>query len=174
MSAYALVEIDFQGWVLAATESEGVVERAVAVRAGARAPGAVVVCSRYLSRDPDDPERSDPVGPGASFVAELAPEAGDLVLTKYGRDLAENPDLDANLRLRGITDVVLTGVATEHGVSLTATSLAGLGYQVWVAHEGCAGVTRSEHEAALAELSGQGVRVVATEDLRWSALQRLA
>lgn len=156
----ALVEIDFQRWVLEATASDGVVAAGREVRDRWRAGGAAVVVTRYLSDDPEDPERHDVDGAGAAFVPELRPEPGDLVLSKSTRDITDNPDLRTNLDLAGVEHVVLTGVATEHGVRLAALSLHRLGYRVTVEASACAGVTRAEHDAALVELAGAGITVV--------------
>lgn len=94
------------------------------------------------------------------------PAAGDVVLTKNGKDLTANPDLDANLRPHGVSEVLLAGVATDHGVQLAARGLARLGYAVTVVEDACAGTSRAAHDAALAALRRDG--------LRWSALQDLA
>lgn len=162
-STRILIEIDFQGWILAASASDGVAERARAVRDRWRAQGGRVFCTRYLSHDPDDPLRSDPEGPGAAFHPLLRPDGDDLVLTKDGQDITANPDLQANLQLAGANGVVLTGVATEHGVSLAAGSLRELGYDVCVVADACAGETVAAHEAALARLVASGISVRASE-----------
>ncbi|MBP1162060.1 nicotinamidase-related amidase [Rhodococcus sp. PvR044] len=156
----ALIEIDFQHWIVALAHDREVVGRAALARTRFRTEGALVVCTRYLSTDPTDPMRSDPAGHGASFHPVLAPDEGDQVLTKYDRDVFTNPDLDTNLRLRGITDVVFTGIATEHGVALAARSARALGYRVSVIADACAGTTVGSHHRALAALATEGITVV--------------
>lgn len=160
MATTALIEIDFQHWIVALAHDREVVGRAASARARLRTEGAAVVCTRYVSTDPADPMRSDPAGHGASFHPGLAPDEGDLVLTKYERDVFTNPDLDTNLRLRGITDVVLTGIATEHGVALAAGSARALGYRVSVVADACAGTTAGSHRRALAALAKEGITVI--------------
>ncbi|MFC4604377.1 cysteine hydrolase family protein [Rhodococcus kronopolitis] len=159
-TATALIEIDFQHWIVALAHDREVVGRAALARARFRTEGALVVCTRYVSTDPTDPMRSDPAGHGASFHPALAPDEGDLVLTKYDRDVFTNPDLNTNLRLRGITDVVLTGVATEHGVALAARSARALGYHVSVVADACAGTTVESHRRALVAMAEEGITVV--------------
>lgn len=159
-SRAALVEIDFQHWIIDLAHDCSVVDRAVAARSRFRRAGASVICTRYASADPADPMRSDLSGHGASFHPALAPGDGDLVLTKYARDIFDNPDLHDNLRLRGVTDVVLTGIATEFGVALAARSARAHGYRVSVVAGACAGLTLAAHRRALLELTDEGISVI--------------
>lgn len=161
----ALVEIDLQGWIIDASESAGVPERARAVRDTLRSEGVSVFCTRYLSRDPGDPLRSNIDGPGVAFHELCAPEPGDVVLTKYGQDVTENPDLHTNLQLAGVTDVVLTGIATGYGVAKAAVSLRDLGYRVSVVGDACAGFTRDSHAEALTSLAADGIHVCTADSL---------
>lgn len=164
MGRTALVEIDFQPWILAlpdppATHTPDVVQAAVRVRATLRGEGAMVFATRYLSTDPADPLRSDPDGTGARFVPGLAPTAQDVVLSKPGRDIFENPDLLANLRCRDITDLVVDGLVTDGGVLATTLSALRLGFPVCVAAQACAGSTPAAHEAALAQMRAAGAEI---------------
>lgn len=95
----ALIEIDFQHWIIALAHDREVVGRAALARMQFRTEGALVVCTRHVSTAPTDPMRSDLAGHGASFIRCWRRTRGDLVLTKYERDVFTNPDL----RLRGIT-----------------------------------------------------------------------
>lgn len=156
----ALIEIDFQHWIIALTHDREVVTRAALARKRFCAAGAMVVCTRYLSRDSANPERSDPTRHGASFHPALTPAESDLILTKYERDVFTNVDLDANLRLRGVSDVVITGVATEYGVALAARSAHALGYRVSVVADACAGTSTSSHCRVLDELAADGITVI--------------
>ena len=67
----------------------------------ARARGWPVICSRYLSADPADRPRADPCSPDAAFLAGLGPEPGDPVVTKYGRDIFDVPELPDRARPAG-------------------------------------------------------------------------
>ncbi|NLE78771.1 MAG: cysteine hydrolase [Rhodococcus sp.] len=156
----ALIEIDFQHWIVALAHDRAVVDRAASVRDRLHTRGASVVCTRYLSRDRTDPMRSDPSGHGAAFHPALAPGEGDLVLTKYDRDVFTNLDLHAHLRGRGITEVVITGIATEYGVELAARSAHRLGYRVSVVAAACAGTSIEAHRRALDELAVDGITVI--------------
>lgn len=83
------------------------------------------------------PGRTDAGSPKFSFPAdwtELVPELerrpGDHIVTKQRWGAFLGTDLDAYLRQRGVTQVVLTGVATSIGVESTARSAYDLGYNV--------------------------------------------
>jgi nicotinamidase-related amidase len=66
----------------------------------------------------------------AEFVPELARQPGDHVVTKQRVGAFLGTDLDAYLRQRGATQIVLAGIATSAGVESTARSAYDLGYHV--------------------------------------------
>ena len=155
-----LLEIDFQHWIIDSFDARPVVDKAASVRADLRAAGARVFCTRYLSLDATDSLRADPAGRGASFHPALAPAPGDLVLSKHARNIFDNPDIETNLRLLGITEVVVTGIATDHGVALAARAAHALGFRTSVVADACAGTSPESHERTLAELAHEGVTVI--------------
>ncbi|WP_433610448.1 cysteine hydrolase family protein [Prescottella agglutinans] len=130
-----LLEIDFQHWIIESIAHRPVTDQAAAVRA-------------------------DPTGRGASFHPQLAPVPGDLVLSKHSRNIFDNPDVETNLRLLGVTDVIITGIATDHGVALAARTSHALGYRTSVVADACAGTSAESHDRALAELSRDGITVI--------------
>ena len=150
--AEALLEIDFQGWILNLTHDRDVVAHAHDARRQARTAGNLVVCLRYLAYQGP---HADPYAPDVAFPQGLEPNPGDLVMSKWSRDTFDNPDLADNLRLRGIDQVLLT----DHAVQFTARSATQLGFAVTVAQEACAGSTAAAHQAAVAQLAELGVVV---------------
>lgn len=83
------------------------------------------------------PGRTDAGTPKFSFQAdwtELVPELeqqpGDHIVTKQRPGAFLGTTLDDYLRQRGVTQAVLTGVATSSGVESTARSAYDLGYNV--------------------------------------------
>ena len=83
------------------------------------------------------PGRTDAGPPKYSFPpdwTELVPELNqkpvDHTVTKQRWGAFHGTDLDAYLRGRGVTQIVLTGVATSIGVESTARSAYDLGYNV--------------------------------------------
>ncbi len=49
------------------------------------------------------------------IVPELGPEPGDIVVTKRNWGAFYGTDLELQLRRRGVTTIVLGGIATKHG-----------------------------------------------------------
>jgi nicotinamidase-related amidase len=66
----------------------------------------------------------------AELVSELEPQSGDYLVTKQRWGAFHGTSLDEYLRGRGVTQIVLTGVATSIGVESTARSAHDLGYNV--------------------------------------------
>jgi DNA-binding transcriptional MerR regulator/nicotinamidase-related amidase len=161
----ALLEIDWQPWVVGLGHDASAVARAREVRAAARARGWAVVCGRYLSTDPGDPLRSDPDGPGACFVAGLGPLPGDAVVTKHGRDVFDVADVDRVLERLGTRRLMMTGLLTDHGVALSARSALARGLVVTVVADACAGTDEAAHDEALAGLRAAGAQITRAAEL---------
>ena len=87
------------------------------------APGRTEVPSRSGSR----PEGWDVI------VDELAGYPEDIVVTKRNWGAFHGTDLDLHLRRRGVTQIVLAGVATSLGVESTARAAHEHGYHVTLA-----------------------------------------
>lgn len=155
----ALIEIDFQRWICTLAHRD-VIGPAVAVRRSARAAGHRVVCTRYLGPVPE--EHAGSAGNASDFCTDMTPGRDDVVLAKYGRDIFDNPDLQANLNLTNVETLVFIGLLTEHGVALAVRSALAAGYHTWVVAAACAGVSERSHTSALADLSACGATVVAT------------
>jgi nicotinamidase-related amidase len=67
--------------------------------------------------------------PGAGFVPELAPQAGDIVLRKPGKGAFHATALDAMLHGLGITHLLVGGVTTEVCVQTTLREANDRGYE---------------------------------------------
>jgi nicotinamidase-related amidase len=107
--------------------------------------------------------------PGLDFVPGLAPLPEDLVIEKTTPSFFVGTPLELRLRTHGITTLVLTGVATEAGIELTARHAGTLGFFVVVAEDCVAGFTAEAHAAALARLrSGADVVQSAAIVEAWS------
>jgi nicotinamidase-related amidase len=64
------------------------------------------------------------------LIPELETHPNDHLVTKRRPGAFLGTDLDQYLRARGVTQIVLTGVATSNGVEATARSAFDLGYHV--------------------------------------------
>lgn len=181
------VQNDFCEGGSLAVEGGGAVARAVsahlAVHGGAY---DAVVATADWHVDPgahwsDTPDYVDswPVhcaagSPGAEFHPELAPalqhvqavfRKGEHAAAYSGFEGSADEDgvtvgLAGWLRDRGITEVGVCGIATDHCVRATALDAATEGFATTVVTDLCAGVAAESTARALAEMSGAGVRLV--------------
>ncbi|MFE6771119.1 cysteine hydrolase family protein [Streptomyces fimicarius] len=130
-TASALLVIDMQQALVAiAHRASGTVAAIAGLQARARAAGAPVVFAQQ--RD----EELEPGTDGWRIVPELAPASGESVVPKAAPDSFLDTELDAILRARGITEVVVTGFATEICVESTARQALSRGYDVVLVADG--------------------------------------
>ncbi|MDX2921212.1 isochorismatase family cysteine hydrolase [Streptomyces globisporus] len=127
----ALLVIDMQITLVALAHRASATVAAVAgLRARARATGAPVVFAQQQD------EELEPGTDGWRIVPELAPGAGDTVVPKAAPDSFLGTELDVVLRARGVTEVVVTGFATEICVESTARQALSRGYDVVLVADG--------------------------------------
>jgi nicotinamidase-related amidase len=94
--------------------------------------------------------------PGHDIIPELAPAPGEPVVDKPGKGAFFATDLDAMLRNRGITRLVVCGVTTEVCVNTTVREANDRGFDCLVL-EDCVGSYFPEFQAAgLAMIRAQG------------------
>jgi len=87
--------------------------------------------------------------PGQDIVAELAPEPGDLVVSKYRSSGFWGTNLDMLLRSNGIETVIMTGCTTEGCVESTARDALFNDYYVVLPEDCVASDDPRQHEASL-------------------------
>ncbi|HEU4535561.1 MAG TPA: cysteine hydrolase family protein, partial [Polyangiaceae bacterium] len=126
-----------------------------------RAGGREVVHVRHHSRLPASPLRAG--APGAAFKDFAEPRPGELVVTKAGNSAFAGTELEAELRGRGATALVLAGFTSNHCVDATARQGSDLGFRVFVAGDACAAFDRA----------GPDGKLVAAEDLHAVSLANL-
>jgi nicotinamidase-related amidase len=133
----ALVVIDLQkgivGLPLAHSASEIVGRSALLARAfrERRLPVVLVNVSGAAPGRTDAGSRSfSPAADWAQLVPELEQHSTDLLITKQRVGAFIGTSLDEYLRQHGVTQVLLTGIATSNGVEATARSAYDLGYNV--------------------------------------------
>ena len=81
-----------------------------------------------------------------AIVDDLTGHAEDIVVTKRNWGSFHGTDLDVHLRRRGITQVVLTGVATSLGVESTARAAHEHGYHVTLATDAMTDLSADAHD----------------------------
>jgi len=134
----ALIVVDLQNGIVGADTlhpTGPIVARSAELAAAFRRRQFPVVLVTALGVAPGRTDRVRPGGlpsaPGwADVVAELDPQPSDLLITKYCWSAFPGTSLDAKLRESGVTQVMLTGIATSAGVESTARSAFDLGYNV--------------------------------------------
>lgn len=154
-------------------DRDGLVARTRQVLGAARAAGAPVLYVRHVSvpvthmgvgalrtamawqRVAHPKEVSSPFPPGAphaQIVEELAPVADEPVFDKLGMSAFVGTPLEAVLRDRGITTLLLVGAVLEIGIEPTARHAADLGFLPVVVTDACGVVEPPAAERSLASL----------------------
>jgi len=93
---------------------------------------------------------------GHEIIPELAPAADEPVIDKPGKGAFYATDLEAILRGRGITHLILAGVTTEVCVHTTLREANDRGFDCLVLEDGTASYFPEFHRAALAIACAQG------------------
>ncbi|MFE2050764.1 hydrolase [Streptomyces sp. NPDC059459] len=155
----ALVVIDLQAGIVAAPAaphgSAEVVARSARLAEAFRARDLPVVLVRVsFAADGADavPGRTEAGGAGGPrpegwdvVVDELAGHPGDLTVTKRNWGAFHGTGLDVRLRRRGVTQIVLTGIATSIGVESTARAAHEHGYHVTLATDAMSDMDAEAH-----------------------------
>lgn len=92
-----------------------------------------VVHVRHISRSPESVFR--PGQPGAEFQTRFTPLAHEHVVEKNVPDAFAATGLERWLRVRGIGELVIAGVATNNSVESTARTAGNLGFATTVAFD---------------------------------------
>ncbi|MEU3185224.1 isochorismatase family protein [Streptomyces sp. NPDC006923] len=155
----ALIVVDLQKGIVSlptAHPTADVVARSAELAAAFRAKGLPVVLVRVTGGAPgrtEGPARGGrPAADWADLVAELDQQDGDIVVTKQQWGAFYGTDLDLQLRRRGVTQVVVTGVATSIGVESTARSAHEHGYHVTVATDAVTDMDEDAHKNSVEKI----------------------
>lgn len=153
----ALVVIDLQKGITGlptAHPAEDVLEHSAELAAAFRAHGLPVALVNVTGGAPGRTE-SGGAGSGerAADWAELREELGagpdDILVTKKTWGAFHGTGLDMELRRRGVTQVVLAGIATSIGVESTARAAHEHGYHVAVATDAVTDMDADAHRHAV-------------------------
>lgn len=164
----ALVLIDLQNGIMSAPatphSAADVLARSVELAEVFREHGAPVVLVR-VSRAPNGidwvPGRTEQGGRTSNgtppqgwdqIVDDLAGHAGDIVVTKRNWGAFYGTDLDLQLRRRGVTQIVLGGVATSIGVDSTARAAFEHGYHVTLATDAMSDLDADAHRHSVEKI----------------------
>ena len=177
----ALVLIDLQNAIVAQSleprSSADVVAAGKALAARFRDAGATVVLvnvtwAKDYSDWPAAPVDTPPMRPaggmpdGADHLVEGLQQPGDLRVTKRNWNAFHGTELDLLLRRRGISTVVVGGIATNLGVESTARAAYELNYAVVVAEDACASVSADLHRVSVTGVLPRLARVRQSNDIQ--------
>jgi nicotinamidase-related amidase len=114
----------------------------------------------------DQPPRITSLPPGWSdLIPELDRQPGDLVIMKRQWGAFYGTDFDLQLRRRGLTSIVLCGIATEAGVESTARDAYERGYEIVFAADAMSGLYAESHANAVERIFPRIGRVRSTEQI---------
>ena len=147
----------------------GVIERTCALLDAFRQRDLRVVLVNVTGGAPGRTEQSrrfstPPVG-FSDLIPELDRHASDIVVTKRTWGAFASTDLEAQLKANGVTQVVVTGVATGTGVEATARQAYEQGFNVTLALDAMTDVRPEAHEYSLASVFPRLGETGSTEDI---------
>ncbi|MEK7888948.1 isochorismatase family protein [Burkholderia contaminans] len=148
----ALVVIDLQKGIVTlptAHPVEPVIARARTLLDAFRSHGLPVVLVNVAGGAPGRTEQPPRTAQFPADWTELVPDLnrqpGDHLVTKKTWGAFTGTDLDAHLKAAGVTQIVLTGVATSIGVESTARQAHELGYNVTLAVDAMTDLNADAH-----------------------------
>ncbi|WP_066947440.1 isochorismatase family protein [Streptomyces lushanensis] len=155
----ALVVVDLQKGIVSRPTvhpADGVVARSAELAAAFRAKGLPVVLVHVTGGAPGRTEGRTggvPFPPDwADLLPELGQQEGDIVVTKQTWGAFHGTDLDTRLRRLGVTQVVLTGIATSKGVESTARAAHEHGYNVTVVTDAVTDTDEGAHRNSVEKI----------------------
>ena len=157
--ATALIVVDLQKGIVTLPTvhpMDLVVRHAAALADAFRAHHMPVVLVNVAGRPPGRTERTINLGALPADWTDITPELNrrddDHLVTKRTAGAFTNTDLAAILATRGVTQVVVAGVATSMGVEATARQAHELGFNVTLATDAMTDTTLEAHANSLTRI----------------------
>lgn len=173
----ALVLIDLQNGIvgrphLAPYSGPEVVERSRRLAEAVRAKGGTVIYVHvllhevlHLPVDQPMPSSAPPPPEASEIVADAGVHPGDVIIAKRQRGAFYGTNLEQQLRRRGITTIILAGIATNIGVESTARDAFDRGYALVFAHDAMSSMSTEMHEFAITKIFPAMGRVRTTDEI---------
>ena len=119
-------------------------DRIAALLADARSRGLPVIHVLHDDLHPESPFRKG--APGAEPMPCATPLQGETVLWKHGSSAFHGTGLDAHLKDRGITELVVAGAVAAFCVTSTVRQASDLGYAVLLPQDALLGFDLPAHD----------------------------
>src|ERR1700733_5922402 len=155
----ALIVVDLQKGIISSPfihPIAGVIERTCALLDAFRQCVLPVVLVNVAGGAPgrtEQPRRLSTLPEGFSdLIPELDRQAADIVVTKRTWGAFASTDLEAQLKANGVTQVVVTGVATGTGVEATARQAYEAGFNITLATDAMTDLRPEAHAHSLAHV----------------------
>ncbi|MFJ2589187.1 cysteine hydrolase family protein [Streptomyces sp. NPDC087538] len=103
--------------------------------------------------------------PAAAIHERLAPQDGDIIVRKVRYSGMSTTDLDQQLRERGITTLVVSGISTGGVVLSTVVDAADRDYQLYVLSDGVADPDPEVHNVLLHRVLPSRAHIIDTTEL---------
>jgi nicotinamidase-related amidase len=176
----AVVVIDLQKGITrfdgAPHSTTSVIANSVALLFAARAMGAqpILVHVGFSSQGADavhvpsdEPMRATGNLPPdfSELLPELNQQPGDIVILKRQWGAFYGTDLELQLRRRGLTTIILCGIATEFGVESTARDAHERGFEQVFAHDAMTARTAESHANTISHIFPRMGRVRTTKEI---------
>jgi len=104
--------------------------------------------------------------PATAVHERLAPQDSDIVVRKIRHGGMSTTDLDQQLRERGITTLIVSGISTSGAVLSTVIDAADRDYQLYVLSDGVADPDTEVHKVLLHRVFPSRAHIIDTTELR--------
>ncbi len=141
-----------------------------------RRRGLMIIHVRHLSYLKNSPFKSGLET--FEFKDEVKPLENEYVITKRVNSAFIGTDLDVYLRMKDIKRLFITGITTDHCVSITSRMAGNLGYETYVVEDCCATFERRGlngeiiapefvHLVNLSSINGEFAQVISLKDIEF-------
>lgn len=169
----ALIVIDLQNGIVALPvaplEASDVIERCARLADTFRGQKRPVVLVNVAGGAPGRNEQArhdgDLPADWADLVPEMALQGRDIAITKKTWGAFHNTNLHQQLQERGITQVIVCGIATSIGVESTARQAYELGYNVTLATDAMTCLNAETHQNSVERIFPRLGETGTTEDV---------